>query len=123
MALEICIKTAKSQQKNRKQFASRPKGSPPHTLISCRDYTSIIYRFGCLKDLGPMRGKKTSKSLQNTKHNITTDRLMWPVEYYYPAWLRNRLIFARIEPFLCHTEKSCIVSYYRQFFRNVKEKS
>ena len=38
------------------------------------------------------------------------------------AWLRNRLISAEKEPVLIHPEKSCIVSYYRQFSTSIKIK-
>ena len=38
------------------------------------------------------------------------------------AWLPNRLISAGLEPVLSHTEKSFIVSYYRQFSTNNKMK-
>ena len=38
----------------------------------------------------------------------------------FPVWLRNRLLSAGLELVLRHTEKSCIVSYYRQFFMNIK---
>ena len=34
---------------------------------------------------------------------------------------RNRLISAGLKPILSHTEKSCIVSYYKQFFTNNKK--
>ena len=34
----------------------------------------------------------------------------------FPVWPRNRLISGRLEPVLSHTEKSCLASYYRQFF-------
>ena len=36
------INTAVSLQKNTNQFASRPKGSPPHLQGSFLDYTSIL---------------------------------------------------------------------------------
>ena len=39
-----------------------------------------------------------------------------------PVWLQNRLISAGLEPVLSNTEKSCIASYYRQFFTNIKIK-
>ena len=32
------------------------------------------------------------------------------------------MISAGLEPVLSHTEKSCIASYYRQFFTNIKIK-
>ena len=38
----------------------------------------------------------------------------------YPVWLQNRLIFTGLEPFLSHTEKSSIASYYVQFSTNIK---
>ena len=34
----------------------------------------------------------------------------------FTVWLRNRLVFAGLEPVISHTKKSCIKSYYRQFF-------
>ena len=37
---------------------------------------------------------------------------------YFPAWLRNQLISAGLEPVLSHAEKS----YYRQFSKNIKIK-
>ena len=33
--------------------------------------------------------------------------------------LRNRLISAGLGPVLSHTDKSCIASYFRQFFTNI----
>ena len=33
----------------------------------------------------------------------------------FPVLLRNRLLSAGLEQVLCHTEKSCKESYYRQF--------
>ena len=33
--------------------------------------------------------------------------------------LQNRLISAGLDPVLRHTEKSCIASHYRQFFKNL----
>ena len=41
---------------------------------------------------------------------------------YFTVWLRNRLKSAGLEPILSHTEKSCIVSYYKQFSTNIKIK-
>ena len=108
--MEICIKTAKSQQKNRKQFASRPKGSPPHTLISCLDYTCIIYRFGCLKDLGPMRGKKTGKSLQNTKHNRQT---------YWYGLLNIIIQHGNSKPINICSNRTISVPYWKIMYRIV----
>ena len=40
----------------------------------------------------------------------------------YSSMLRNRWISAGLEPVLNHTEKSCIVLYYRQFSMNNKIK-
>ena len=40
----------------------------------------------------------------------------------FPVWLRNELISAGLEPFLSHTEKLKIASYYRIFFTNIKIK-
>ena len=42
--------------------------------------------------------------------------------YILPVWLRNRFISAELKPVLCHTEKSCIESYDRQFSTNIKIK-
>ena len=36
---------------------------------------------------------------------------------FFPVWLRNRLISGGLE---YHTEKSCIVSKYIQFFTDIK---
>ena len=33
----------------------------------------------------------------------------------FPVWLPNQLISGELEPILSHTEKSRIVSYYRQY--------
>ena len=44
------------------------------------------------------------------------------IQTCFPVWPRNRLIFAGLEPFLIHTEKACIASYYRQFSMNDKIK-
>ena len=41
---------------------------------------------------------------------------------FNPVWLRNRLISSRLETVLSHTENSCIVSYYSQFYTNIKLK-
>ena len=38
----------------------------------------------------------------------------------FAVWLRNLLISTGLKPVLCHTEKSCIVSYYIQFSTNIK---
>ena len=46
----------------------------------------------------------------NWGHNTNTGR------YQFPVWLQNRLISTGLEPVLSHTEKSCIASYYKQFF-------
>ncbi len=42
--------------------------------------------------------------------------------YWFPLWLRNRLISAGLEPVYSHTEKSCIASYnrIRQFPTNIR---
>ena len=40
----------------------------------------------------------------------------------FPAWLRNRLITAGLEPVLIHTKKLCITSYFRQFSTIIKIK-
>ena len=36
--------------------------------------------------------------------------------------LPYKLLFAGLEPILSHTEKSCITSYYRQFYKYTKLK-
>ena len=38
-----------------------------------------------------------------------------------PVWLQNRLISAGLEPFIGHTETTCIASYYN-FYTNIKIK-
>ena len=43
-------------------------------------------------------------------------------ETIFPVWLRNRLISVGLQPVLSHSEKSCIVSYYMQFYMNKKYK-
>ena len=40
----------------------------------------------------------------------------------FPVWPRSRLISAGLEPVLSHTETSCISSYYRQFYTNIRIK-
>ena len=47
-------------------------------------------------------------------------RLNIDLEYFFQVWLPNRSISGGLEPVLSHTEKSCIVSYYRQFSANIK---
>ena len=42
--------------------------------------------------------------------------------HIFPAWLQNRIISAGLEAVLSHTEKSCIISYYRQFSTKIKNK-
>ena len=39
------------------------------------------------------------------------------------VWLQNQLIFAGLEPVSSHTEKSCIVSHYRQLSTNNRIKN
>ena len=41
----------------------------------------------------------------------------------FPVWLRNRSLSAELEPVLSHTERSCIASYYKQFYINIKIKT
>ena len=41
----------------------------------------------------------------------------------FPDWLRNQLTTVCLEQVLCHTEKSCIASYYRQFSTNNRIKT
>ena len=38
----------------------------------------------------------------------------------FQVWLRNRLLYAKLEPVLSYFEKSCMASYYRQFSTNIK---
>ena len=42
--------------------------------------------------------------------------------FFFPVWLRNRLISARLKPVLSHTEKLCMASYYRQYSTSIKIK-
>ena len=41
---------------------------------------------------------------------------------YFPVWLRNRFLFAGLEPVLSQTEISCIASNYRHFSKYIKMK-
>ena len=54
---------------------------------------------------------------------LTTVHFCWSYpanKKIFPVWLRYRLISGRYEPVLSHTKKSCIVSCYIQFSRNIK---
>ena len=44
------------------------------------------------------------------------------LEYLFPVWLRNRLKSSGLKLLLSHTEKSCVASYYIQFYTNIKIK-
>ena len=52
-----------------------------------------------------------------TPVNILKNRLKTLIAY--PAMLRNQYISAGLEPVLGYNEKSCKVSYYRQFSTNI----
>ena len=55
---------------------------------------------------------------------VSTSSLIfvWKKRFLGKKWLSTRLISGGLELVLSHTEKSCIVSYYRQFFTNIKIK-
>ena len=44
------------------------------------------------------------------------------LRWIFPVWLQNWLLSAGLYPADYHTEKSCIVSYYRHFFTIIKIK-
>ena len=46
-----------------------------------------------------------------------------PLKFIIPVWLRNRVISAGLETALSHTEKSFIVTHYKQFSTNDEIKS
>ena len=50
----------------------------------------------------------------------TCYKLTFQKSILFPVWLRNRLISARLEPVLSHTETLCITSHYIQFSTNIK---
>ena len=44
--------------------------------------------------------------------------------FFSGSWkIKNRIISTELEPVLSQTEKSCIASYYKQLFTNIKIKS
>ena len=63
-----------------------------HLLALC-DVCKFYYHLACLNPPLPKMPKKTR------------------VRVCFPVCLRNRLIYAGLEPVLSHSEKSCIVSY------------
>ncbi len=63
------------------------------------------------------------RSKNYTNRHFICLKLWIYYEKYFPVWLQNRLISARLESVLTNTEKLCIASYYRQVSTNIKIKS
>ena len=67
------------------------------------------------------KDKGQFKSLLMMDLNVHVDLSLNRI--YFTVLLQNRLISARLEPVLSHTQKSYIVSYYSQFSTNSKMKN
>ena len=84
------------------------------------------------KEKGEERGQVqeigTRRSHKPENNKAKKIKIGEPLNARIPEWIRNkfpvslgnRLMSAVLEPVLSHTEKSCLVSYYRQFSTNIK---